>query len=131
MYLLDTNVCIHILSGKHQKIEQKFRTLTPADIGICSIVKAELFFGARHSTNIAQNLERLKLFFEPLTSLPFDDRSAEEYGQIREDLTATGNSIGPNDLLIAAIARAHDITLVTHNLKEFNRITGLRVEDWE
>lgn len=131
MYLLDTNVCIRLLNGGHQQIEQKFKALTPAEIAICSIVKAELLFGARHSKRIGTNLERLKLFFEPLSSLPFDDRSAEEYGQIREDLTTQGNIIGPNDLLIAAIARAHDVILVTHNIREFNRIVGLKLEDWE
>lgn len=130
MYLLDTNTCIYLLNGKHQNVEEKFKSLTPTDIALCSIVKAELLYGARHSKNIATNLERLNLFFKPLPSLPFDDRSAEEYGQIREDLTTKGNIIGPNDLLIASIARAHDSTLVTHNTHEFNRITGLRLADW-
>ena len=77
------------------------------------------------------NLQRLKQFFAPLASLPFDDRCAEEYGQIRADLTAQGKLIGPNDMLIAATARAYDAILVTHNTNEFGRITALRMEDWE
>ncbi len=131
MYLLDSNVCIHLLNERNPEIERNFRAHAPAEIALCSIVKAELLFGARHSQRVTGNLQRLKLFFKPLASLPFDDRCAEEYGQIRADLTARGNLIGPNDLLIAAIARAHDATLVTHNTREFARITALRMEDWE
>lgn len=131
MYLLDSNVCIHLLNNRHSTIEQHFRCLSPAEIALCSIVKAELLFGARHSKKVEANLQLLNHFFAPLSSLPFDDRCAEEYGLIRADLTAQGKIIGPNDLLIAAIARANDAVLVTHNTKEFARITGLRLEDWQ
>ncbi len=131
MYLLDSNICIHLLNERHPNIERKFMSCSPSDIALCSIVKAELLYGARHSQRVDANLQRLKLFFHPLMSVSFDDRCAEEYGQIRATLTAAGNIIGPNDLLIAAIARAYDATLVTHNTKEFGRITGLRMEDWE
>ena len=72
-----------------------------------------------------------KQFFAPLASLPFDDRCAEEYAQIRADLTAQGKIIGPNDMLIAAITRANNATLVTHNIGEFGRIVGISIEDWE
>jgi len=131
MYLLDSNVCIHLLNKRHTKIEQNFRSHSPTEIALCSIVKAELLFGARHSQRVSANLQRLKQFFAPLASLPFDDRCAEEYAQIRADLTAQGKIIGPNDLLIAAISRAHNATLVTHNMIEFSRIIGLELEDWE
>jgi tRNA(fMet)-specific endonuclease VapC len=77
------------------------------------------------------NLQLLRRFFEPLVSLSFDDRCAEEAGLIRLDLERTGRPIGPNDLLIAATARANDCVLVTHNLREFGRIPGLRLDDWE
>jgi len=70
-------------------------------------------------------------FFAPLRSLFFDDRCAEEAGQIRADLAARGQPIGPNDLLIAATARAHNAILVTHNIREFSRVTNLNLEDWE
>ena len=73
----------------------------------------------------------LKKFFAPFSSLPFDDRCAEETGQIRTDLAAQGSLIGPNDLLIASTARAYDAVLITHNMSEFSRVTGLRLEDWE
>ncbi len=131
MYLLDSNVCINLLNGKNRSVENSFRSHSPSEIAICSIVKAELFFGARNSQRIDANLQRLQLFFSPLQSLPFDDRCADEYGLIRTDLTAQGNLIGPNDMLIASIARAHNVILVTHNTREFCRITGLRLDDWE
>lgn len=77
------------------------------------------------------NLQLLKAFFAPLRSLPFDDPCAEHYGQIHADLLSQGKPIGPNDTLIAAIARANDATLVTYNTAEFSRVAGLRLEDWE
>jgi len=131
MYLLDTNVCIHLLNNRHSQVETHFRRCAPSDIAVCSVVKAELLFGARHSKRVEANLQLLNHFFAPLTSLPFDDRCAEEYGVIRADISSQGKIIGPNDLLIAAIARAHDAILVTHNTHEFSRITGLRLEDWQ
>ena len=96
-----------------------------------SVVKAELYHGARRSTRVADNLELLGRFFAPFASVPFDDRCAEVYGQIRTELEREGRIIGPNDLMIAATARAHDLTLVTHNVGEFSRVAGLRVVDWE
>lgn len=131
MYLLDSNVCIHLLNERHPEIERNFKRHSPSKIALCSIVKAELLFGARHSQRVENNLQRLKLFFKPLASLPFDDRCADEYGQIRAQLTAMGDLIGPNDMFIAAIARAYDAILVTHNTNEFGRISALRMEDWE
>lgn len=86
---------------------------------------------ARLSQRREANLQLLRAFFAPLQSLPFDDQCAEHYGQIRADLHKQGALIGPNDLMIAAIARAHDATLVTHNTREFGRVAGLRMEDWE
>lgn len=131
IYLLDTNVCIHLLNQKHPLILQHFRRHTPAEIVLCSVVKAELLNGARRSQRMEANLQLLKAFFAPLRSLPFDDRCAEHYGQIHADLLTQGQPIGPNYTLIAAIARANDATLVTHNTGEFSRVAGLRLEDWE
>lgn len=76
-------------------------------------------------------MQRLTVFFEPLQSLLFDDICADHYAKIRADLQAQGKLIGGNDMLIAAIARAHNATLVTHNTGEFSRVMGLRLEDWE
>ena len=131
MILLDTNVCIHLLNNKSPHILAEFRRRSPQNIALCSIVKAELLSGARRSQQVENNLQKLQLFFAPLQSLPFDDKCAEHYGIIHADLLAQGRPIGPHDLLIAAIARAHDVTLITHNTREFNRVSGLRVEDWQ
>ena len=131
MYLLDANTCIQFLNGTSLSIKEKFIQLSAKEIILCSIVKAELLYGARHSQRVEANLLRLQQFFAPLTSLPFDDRCAEEYAQIRADLSSQGNLIGPNDLLIAAIARAHDAILVTNNVGEFGRVVNLRIEDWQ
>lgn len=78
-----------------------------------------------------KNLRVLHVFFNTVSSLPFNDRCAEEAARIRADLASQGKPIGPHDILIAATARAHDAVLVTHNIGEFARITGLRLEDWE
>jgi tRNA(fMet)-specific endonuclease VapC len=131
IYLLDTNVCIRLLNQKHPAILQHFRRHRPADIALCSVVKAELLYGARRSQRVDANLQLLNAFFAPLQSLPFDDACAEHYGEIHADLLSLGKPIGPNDTLIAAIARTHDLTLVTHNTEEFSRVAGLRIEDWE
>jgi tRNA(fMet)-specific endonuclease VapC len=131
MYLLDTDVCIHLLNRADAGIMQQFRARTPAEIALCSIVKAELLYGAYKSTRVDANLQRLRLFFSPLVSLPFDDRCAETYAMIRMDLSAQGKLIGPNDLMIAAIARTHEATLVTRNAGEFGRVAGLNLEDWQ
>lgn len=131
IYLLDSNVCIHLLNQRLPKVIDHFRQHDPASIALCSVVKAELLYGAQRSQRREANLQTLRTFFAPLTSLPFDDSAAEHYGQIRADLFAQGQPIGPNDFLIAAIARAHDATLITHNTTEFSRVPGLRLEDWE
>lgn len=131
MFLLDTNVCIRILNGSSNAVLDRLRSVPPSSVRLCSVVLAELTFGARNSSRVEQNLRTLERFREPFISLPFDDAAAEHYGAIRADLTQGGALIGPNDLMIAAIARANDLTLVTHNRSEFGRVTGLRVEDWE
>lgn len=131
IYLLDTNVCIHLLRERHLAILNRFKQHSATEIALCSVVKAELLYGARRSQRPEANLQLLKVFFLPLRSLPFDDLCAEHYGQIHADLLDQGTPIGPNDTLIAAIARANGATLVTHNTREFGRVAGLRLEDWE
>ncbi|MEI6302339.1 MAG: type II toxin-antitoxin system VapC family toxin [Betaproteobacteria bacterium] len=130
-YLLDANTCIGLLNSSDAELMRRYSARQPADLVLCSVVKAELLYGARRSARVEFNLKRLEYFAAPLQSLPFDDRCAHDYGVIRADLAAQGTPIGANDLMIAAIARAHDLILVTHNTKEFSRVAGLRVEDWE
>ena len=130
MYLLDTNSCILALNRRSPALVAHLRRRRPAEIGISTVVKAELYFGARKSQRITQNLELLARFLAPYVSIPFDDLCAEHYGVIRADLERAGRPIGPNDLLIAATARAEDLTLVTTKTREFSRVPGLRLEDW-
>src|SRR5262245_15982010 len=129
MYLLDTNACIHILNNSSPKVVARFKAESPATVRLCSVVKAELMYGARKSRAVARTLTALTRFFEPLVSLPFDDACADEYGLLRADLERAGTPIGANDLMIASIARVTDLTVVTHNVDEFTRVVGLRVED--
>lgn len=128
--LLDTNTCIFLLNQASARVRAQFEARSPSDIALCSVVKAELLFGAHRSARVDANLQRLKKFFDPLHCFAFDDPCAEHYALIRADLLAQGQPIGPNDLMIAATARANDATLVTNNTKEFGRVAGLRLEDW-
>lgn len=131
MYLLDTNACIRILNDTCPPLVARLRRESPRHIRLCSVVKAELHYGARRSSRVADNLRLLERFFSAFVSVGFDDRCADHYGSIRADLDRAETPIGPNDLLIAAIARANDLTVVTHNTDEFGRVIALRVEDWE
>lgn len=131
IYLLDTNVCIKYLNGSSQAIRNRLRTIDVKNIVVCSIVKAELFYGAIRSNNPERTLERQQQFLSLFISLPFDDEAAVVYGKIRATLAKNGTPIGSNDLQIAAIALLHDLTLVTHNTKEFSRVDKLKLEDWE
>ena len=128
--LLDTNTCIHLLNHSSPAVRRQFEARSPSDIALCSVVRAELLYGAQRSSRVDANLQRLKQFFSPLHCFPFDDRCAEHYALIRADLASQGRPIGPNDLMIAATARANDAILVTNNSGEFSRVAGLRLEDW-
>ena len=129
--LLDTNTCIKYLNGQSEAIRRHVETMSAKDIVVCAVVKAELFYGAYISRYPERNLEKQGIFLNRFASLPFDDRAADMYGRIRADLERAGTPIGPNDLLIAAIALAHNVIVVSHNTREFARIADLRLEDWE
>lgn len=131
MYLLDTNACIRILNGTSESLVSRLKERSPIEIALCSIVKAELVFGAYRSSSASANLRLLRTFFAPFVSLPFDDTCSEAYGRIRSDLERGGTAIGPNDLIIAAIALTNRATLVTANSREFARVIGLDIENWE
>jgi tRNA(fMet)-specific endonuclease VapC len=131
VYLLDTNACIRILNNTSAPLVARLRAHDPNEIRLSSVVRAELLYGARRSQRPAENLALLGRFFAAFLSLPFDDQCAESYGVLRAALAREGRLIGPNDLMIAATALAHDCTLVTHNTDEFSRVPDLRIEDWE
>ncbi|MBE9038910.1 type II toxin-antitoxin system tRNA(fMet)-specific endonuclease VapC [aff. Roholtiella sp. LEGE 12411] len=130
-YLLDTNVCARYLNGRSVAIRERLRPTNVDDIAVCSVVKAELFYGAMRSNDPTRTLARQQKFLKLFVSLPFDDSTAFVYGRIRAELLAAGTPIGPNDFQIAAIALTHNLTLVTHNTREFGRVSGLMIEDWE
>ncbi len=133
VYLLDTNTCIHYLRQRNQKVVQQIQARQPSDIRLCSVVVAELYYGAYKSPSSFQaaNLALLASFCSQFLSLPFNDVAADMFGRIRADLEARGMPIGPYDLQIAAIALINNLTLVTHNTSEFGRVPGLSLDDWE
>jgi tRNA(fMet)-specific endonuclease VapC len=150
-YLLDTNTCIRYLNGQSENVKKRLERLRPDDVLLCSVVKAEFVYGAAKSnvgertrarlnqfvygaakSNVGERTRaRLNQFCGTFNSLPFDDRSATMYGAIRADLERRGTPIGPNDLMVAAIALASGSILVTHNTREFGRVGDLKLEDWE
>ncbi|MBW4694677.1 MAG: type II toxin-antitoxin system VapC family toxin [Lyngbya sp. HA4199-MV5] len=131
-YLLDTNTCIRLLNDdRNASVPRRLAMLQPEEIRLCSVVKAELYYGAYRSSRREQNLATLGRLFNQFSSLPLDDQAALLAGQIRFQLAASGTPIGPHDVLIAAIALANNLTLVTHNTQEFARVAGLSLEDWE
>ncbi len=131
MYLPDTNVCIRFLNGRSATISQRMAAVRPSQVKLCSVVKAEMLYGAARSTDPERSRATLEGFFSHYESLPFDDLAASEYGRIRAHLSGLGTPIGPNDLMIAAIAVSRGLVLVTHNTREFLRVPGLALEDWE
>ena len=131
LYLLDSNVCIVYLKGRSEVLHRRFDEIDSHLVAVCSVVKAELFYGAKRSNNPAKALQEQRLFLDQFVSFPFDDVCSDIYGNIRADLAGLGTPIGANDLLIAAIALAHNLILVTHNTREFGRVERLQLEDWE
>ena len=131
IYLLDSNMCIGLLRQREPKLAAHFKREPPGNVALCSVVVGELLFGARRSRKASAALSQVRTFCSPYVSLPFNDRAADEYSIIRTHLTGLGQAIGANDMLIAAIALANGLTLVTHNTNEFSRVPGLLLEDWQ
>ena len=128
-YLLDTDICAYIISGRREDTATHFARVRPGDIAISTISLAELAFGAFKSGS-ARNQERLQVFISPLIVVSFDSDAAMVYGDLRHQLQRAGALIGPMDMLIAAQALALDLTLVTNNGREFKRVPALRIENW-
>ncbi len=130
-YLPDTNVWIQFVNEKSAKVKERFTRHSKRQILLCDVVKAELYFAAFKSQRVAENLESLAFLFDGIESLPFDGSAARVFGEQRADLEKVGTPIGPLDLQIASIAIVHDCIVVTNNTREFSRVSGLRLEDWE
>ncbi len=129
-YLLDTNICIYLINRKPPQVLRHFQKHTPGDIGVSSITVAELQFGVQKSRYPEQNRNALELFLLPLLIADFDTQAAVIYGNLRATLEKAGTPIGALDTLIAAHALSLDATLVTNNIREFSRVSGLSLEDW-
>ena len=130
VYLLDTNICIYIIRGKHKEVIERFRHYHLSDLLISSVTTAELYFGIEKSKRREHNLEVLERFLLPLSVQPFDYEASKSYGELRAELERRGTPIGPLDTLIAAHALSLGATLVTNNTREFERVSELRVENW-
>jgi tRNA(fMet)-specific endonuclease VapC len=129
-YMLDTNICIYIIKKKPRKVLQTFQALNVGDVCISAITFAELQYGVYKSQQQKRNKVALLKFLAPIEILPFTDKAASLYGEIRADLEKKGQIIGAYDLLIAAHALSENLILVTNNTKEFNRILKLRLRNW-
>jgi tRNA(fMet)-specific endonuclease VapC len=129
-WMLDTNTCIALIRMAPAPAVKKLRGKSMGQVGLSSIVLSELAFGAARSSRPAQNIAALHEFLLALEVAPYEHTAALQYGAVRASLEQNGWPIGPLDTLIAAHALALDVTLVTHNTREFERVKGLRVEDW-
>jgi tRNA(fMet)-specific endonuclease VapC len=132
-FLLDANAWIGHLRQTAPAVTVHLGQYPASDITLCSVVLAELIYGAERSApaHRGSNRNLIAKLRSQYVSLPFDDGAAEQYGPIRAYLAGKGSPIGPNDLMIASIALAHRLTLVTHNTAEFSRVPGLNLADWQ
>ena len=129
-FLLDTDICIYILNESSPKLRAHLEAMEPKNIVVSALTEAELLYGALHSGNPKKNQERVKRFLPPFLTLPFDSDAAVQFAQIKELLVKKGRLIGAIDMLIAAIAKSHDLTIVTNNLRHFEEVPDLKVENW-
>ena len=129
-YFLDSNICVSFLKASFPSLRQRLLSHRPAEIAIPSLVKAGLLYGALKSQKSTQNEQAVREFLVPYSVVAFGDLEAGHYAQIRATLERSGTPIGPNDMIIAAIARANEGILVTHNVSEFSRVPDLSLEDW-
>jgi tRNA(fMet)-specific endonuclease VapC len=129
-YLLDTNICIYLIKRQPAVLVAKLTAQAVGDVGVSTITVAELEYGVEKSQQVERNRTALAQFLLPLAIVDFDDRSAAAYGQVRAALESAGTPIGALDTLIAAQALSLDAVLVTNNVREFSRVSRLKVENW-
>lgn len=129
-YMLDTNICIYAMKNRPEKVLRRFKKELDNGICISSITLAELEYGIKRSSDPAKNGVALLRFLLPMSVLPFEADAASEYGEIRAYLQSKGTPIGPLDMLIAGHAKAENLVLVTNNVREFERVPGLQLENW-
>jgi len=128
--MLDTDICIYIIKRKPAGVLKRLESLQPGQLAMSEITFAELMNGAKKSRYVEANLEKLNALGELIDIRPFDKQAAVSYGDVRSRLEKKGETIGGNDLLIAAHALSLNWTLVTNNDREFSRVEGLKMENW-
>ncbi len=130
-YMLDTNICIYAIRHKPEQVFLKLQEHDPSEICISSVTYAELVHGVEKSQSIEKNRVALALLLAGIEIMDFDSYAAESYGKIRADLEKAGKPIGPLDMLIAGHAKSLGCTVVTNNTREFMRVNGLQLENWD
>ena len=129
-YLLDTNICIYVIKRRPPEALERFRLHAPAEVGTSIITVYELEYGAQKSRYRQRTRNAMAKFLSPLQVLNLDRSSVQESAAIRANLDKKGMPIGPYDLLIAGLAKSRGMTLVTNNTAEFERVEGLKLENW-
>jgi tRNA(fMet)-specific endonuclease VapC len=128
-YMLDTNICIYVIKSRPAGLRERFNSLAD-QLCISAITFAEIIYGAEKSARPVENLAILEQFAARLDILPFGERAATHYGQLRAELERAGHPVGLHDIMIGGHARSEGLTLVSNNLREFQRMAGLRLENW-
>jgi tRNA(fMet)-specific endonuclease VapC len=128
-YLLDTDICIHVLKNRSRTLAERFK-INDGRMAVSDVTLFELAYGAESYDDPQQRLAIIESLMARLELLPFDSRAALQAGEIRARLEREGRMIGAYDVMIAGIARSQGLVLVTNNLREFERVDGLRVERW-
>jgi len=128
--MLDTNICIYVIKHKPEKVFQKLQTIHPEDVCISSVTYAELAHGVEKSAAVEKNKLALSMLLANMEILDFDVDAADCYGKIRAGLEKNGTPIGPLDMMIAGHAQSLGYTVVTNNVKEFSRVSALKIENW-
>jgi len=128
-YMLDTNICIYVIKNRPEGLRERFNRLSD-QLCISAVTLAEIIYGAEKSARPIENLAVVDQFAARLDVLPFGERAATHYGQIRADLERAGHPVGLHDMMIGGHARSEGLILVSNDLREFQRIEGLRVDNW-
>lgn len=128
-YMLDTNICIYTIKNKPTQVKDRFN-LNASRLCISTVTLMELIYGAEKSLAPERNLTIIEGFIAHLEILNYDTLAAAHSGHIRAELAKQGRPIGPFDLMIAGHARSRGLAIVTNNTREFERVDGLRLEDW-
>lgn len=129
-YLLDTNICSYAMKRSHPELVERLLRFSPGELKVSTVTAFELEFGARRSDRYPFLMRVITAFLANVDLLPLELEAAQEAGAIRAELASVGTPIGAYDLLLAGQVRSAGLTLVTHNVGEFARVAGLRIEDW-